>query len=162
MRFDLSGDRLGLFRTTDFPGRVGDCFLVPFFFEVVDFRDQLHHGLGVFRFDFERIAELAEDVRPAGHQDDFRVRLRIVAVSGVGVALQYSVKSLYQVLHVLVPAVVPPFEHHRAAGRVNRPEVSLPAAGFSSVDVFDKGFVDLEVAGSFGFFVDQFVDRPHP
>ena len=59
-------ERFGLLGAQDFAHGIGDGFLVPLFFEVVELADQMHHASGVDGFVLESIAELAKGVSPAG------------------------------------------------------------------------------------------------
>jgi hypothetical protein len=161
--FYLLCDRQGVLCAQCFAPRITDRFFVPLLFEFVEFADQPHHELGLGGFVLDAVAELAESVRPAGRQDDTGVQRGVVAISGIGVALQNTAKSFNQLTHVFVAAVVDPFEHHAVSRRVGRPEVALPDAGEPSVDIFDKSFVDLKVGAFFSASVNPLVKwlQPH-
>lgn len=152
----------GVFAADAFPlCGIGLCFPKPGF-DLIELLDGGEGAGSEGLADLEGFVEFSPGVRPAGDKNDTCFVRYPRVVAGVGVGLQKSLVVSKQIVEAGGLATGVPLVEDVALDSVSRgvddPEVSGGAFSPAGVEVFDRGFVGLEVAALQALAVDEFVE----
>jgi hypothetical protein len=102
--------------------------LIPFSFDFVESANEFHDALGMYGLALECTPKLSQSAPQKQVKPNPKANLGVVTIGYVAIASQNGFKTYGECLDVFMTPDVDPFEHDRLAGRVDRPEVALPAA----------------------------------